>query len=321
MADQFQDALARFSAGLKEFRMGQVLNGANEQIQQIRASQIEETQKRQALQGIAQDLTFQLSGMGASPDQVQGLTQSFLGPKATPVQSAFQGLVAGLDPNDPTQAGKIKQISAKYIQDGADQKALLAQMQIQAAQGKERRNAYVGFTKQFNSLAKDVTKARNQAQGAVKLLDSGNPITPTAIGTLMARASGELGNLTEAERNMFAGAGDLISRVKRYYDTNTLSQLPESDRKALRTLAQQYAETAESAINEAGLTVTEQALGHQLMADEDPDILVRRITGGKVRAYQTIDQRGTAQAKPASTGGASSSFGGDEFFKPNTKKK
>ena len=301
MADQFQDALMQFSQSLKQFRMGQVLNNANEQIQQIRAAQIEEGEKRQALQSIAQDLTFQLSGMGESPDRVAAIAGSAV-PKVPTIQTFEQGLSNAFEVDDKEGMEFYQaQINARRK---AEQAAARERMATTSGDklGKEARNALMSYQKQFNSLSKTLDESKNAALAGIKLVESGNPLTPAAVGPFFARASGERGNLTESEKAVFKGAGDVWSRLQRAWQTNTLSELPESDRTALGQLARLYAEAADKATEEKGLQIVEQARGHGLLAEEDPDILATKVTGGRIRTYRPLGA-GAPAATPQTGGG------------------
>lgn len=82
---------------------------------------------------------------------------------------------------------------------------------------KERRSAELStIVTKFNSDL-SVKRAQQSIDGANTirgLLDSNNPIAAAAVPTFMARASGEVGALTEADKAPFGGSRAIIARLK-----------------------------------------------------------------------------------------------------------
>lgn len=82
--------------------------------------------------------------------------------------------------------------------------------------------------------AQSIFDASNDIVG---LIESKNPIADNAIPTYMARASGEVGNLSEADKRPFGGSQALIQRIKRTIQKATKGTLDDTDREFVRQLA------------------------------------------------------------------------------------
>jgi len=68
--DDLLKGLQMFTQGVKAAAVNKGIMDAQQQVQQIQASQMKEMERRQALQGISNNLALQLSGLGADPAQV-----------------------------------------------------------------------------------------------------------------------------------------------------------------------------------------------------------------------------------------------------------
>ncbi len=79
MDDLFQ-ALNMFKSGVKDLQTSRVIQGANEQVQQIRSSEADEAQKRQALTSLSQNLVAQMGALGAPVSDIQQQAAN-VGPK------------------------------------------------------------------------------------------------------------------------------------------------------------------------------------------------------------------------------------------------
>lgn len=85
-----------------------------------------------------------------------------------------------------------------------------------------------------------VQKANNAiASGnqVVELITSGNPIAASAIPTYMARASGEVGNLSEADKRPFGGSQSIISRLEQSFNQAAVGRLSKENADFVKQLA------------------------------------------------------------------------------------
>lgn len=67
-----------------------------------------------------------------------------------------------------------------------------------------------------------------------------NPIAQTAIPTLMARASGEVGNLSEADKRPFGGSQAIVERVKRIFEEASTGKNTPENLKYINELADTF---------------------------------------------------------------------------------
>lgn len=95
MNDLFQ-ALQMFDTGAKELATGRAIRSASEQAQMINQIEGDEFKKRQEFTNLGQGLAAQLSALGASPQQVQQMSQNYMpqqiqGPQDFFTQAAMAG--------------------------------------------------------------------------------------------------------------------------------------------------------------------------------------------------------------------------------------
>lgn len=94
-------AFSNFMGGMRSLALQRALTGASGQLQQIRSSESNDTQKMSAYQGVAQDLTMQMAGMGASASEIATARGAI--PHPSPVQSPFELYATG-DPDKQKMA-------------------------------------------------------------------------------------------------------------------------------------------------------------------------------------------------------------------------
>lgn len=69
-----------------------------------------------------------------------------------------------------------------------------------------------------------------------ELANSGNPIAANAIPTYMARASGEVGNLSEADKAPFGGSRAILERLQAAFSQASTGQMTEDNRRFVNGL-------------------------------------------------------------------------------------
>lgn len=77
--DDLKDALGVFQNGLKEFQLGRSIKNANETVQQIRASDLKEEQKRAQLQQVSNQLVTELASRGTPDTTIESVRNAFGG--------------------------------------------------------------------------------------------------------------------------------------------------------------------------------------------------------------------------------------------------
>lgn len=78
----------------------------------------------------------------------------------------------------------------------------------------------------------------------IGLIDSNNPIADSSIPTFMARASGEVGNLSEADKAPFGGSRSLLEQMKAVVTRADSGELTPENRLFVRRLAETFRKKA-----------------------------------------------------------------------------
>jgi hypothetical protein len=147
MNDLFK-ALAMLQDGVKQYATTKVLNDANEQVAQLRDANIQEGEKMAAMRNLSTELTRRLSGLGMAESQIKGVANS-IAPEAKPIQSAFQGLIAGYDANTPEGAEQIRTTTKDYLSSVTGEKLLVAQAKAEATKGQDSFKKYDKYIGDF----------------------------------------------------------------------------------------------------------------------------------------------------------------------------
>lgn len=108
--------------------------------------------------------------------------------------------------------------------------------------GREERhdeNMATNLVNKFNSdpQIRRQQQALDGANTVRELVVSGNPIAAASIPTYMARASGEVGNLSEADKKPFGGTRAIMGRMQAAFEEMTTGRLSQSNRDFLLEMA------------------------------------------------------------------------------------
>lgn len=104
---------------------------------------------------------------------------------------------------------------------------------------KERRSKEkTDIVNKFNadSGVKKIQSSIDASNNIRELANSGNPIAANAIPTFMARASGEVGNLSEADKRPFGGSQAILARMEASLQQMATGELTESNRNFVNEL-------------------------------------------------------------------------------------
>lgn len=181
--DLFQ-ALQMFQQGVQQYAITGAVNDANAQMQQLNQAQIDEGQKRQQLQQLANGVALKLTGVGASGQQIQSAFNA-INPQnfGSVEQMQLEGQLAGNQYMQDTankilserEAKKTKEMATQYgfqaaLQDKKFQQELfLEQMKLAkqaAGKGIELRPEDVAFetnVQMGTKLADQLTQAVNES--------------------------------------------------------------------------------------------------------------------------------------------------------------
>lgn len=257
--DDLSKAVGMFNDGMERLATTNAFESASGKINEINQAKLNEMEKRQALQGVSQELAQGLLQANAPIAKIQAAFQAFGAPALSDPNEQIQVGVESEDPTLVSRGQKIQREQSRVSNENILNKVLAtAQTKSSANTGKEFRTIINNRQQEFNRLTRDHNKAFNQADTASTALALKNPVADSAIRTMLAKASGEVGSLTDAERNMFSGSPALQRRAARLAKLNTLGTLPEKDRKDLAQLIELYKQNAKKAINKQAKDISHQ---------------------------------------------------------------
>jgi len=90
-----KSALEIFKQGMQSLGTARAIQGATEQVQQIRQSEQKEFEQRQAIQGVANDLALRLAAFGTPATTIQATSSALVPPLFTPEQIIQRGVQEG----------------------------------------------------------------------------------------------------------------------------------------------------------------------------------------------------------------------------------
>jgi hypothetical protein len=294
---------------MRDFAIAQGINRATEQVDALtQQQQMTLMQRRQAQDAIAKQMALDLTRAGASQSQIAGAYQSIAPEAIKDSNDAIRvGTMAG--DSEMLKLGQQLQKSENKprfdLQDDQQthdsqmlDKRLAADMRIagmkQDKKFTDQEFATIkDYQKRLETTAKKNFDAIQQARTAKELANSGNPLADNALPTFMARATGEVGNLTEAERAPFGSSRDLVSRIQQVSKNLANGKLTDDNRKFVIQLADTFEKRNRAAVESTADRMARQA-GSLLRADP-ADIRGRILPADFDAAFG---------AAPASGGGA-----------------
>ena len=91
-----------------------------------------------------------------------------------------------------------------------------------------------------DKLVQDYQKTYDAAITAQEMVDSDNPVAREALKVFMARASGEVGNLAQAEQERFGGSQAILAKLEQAAQRMATGKLSDDNKKFIRDLAKIY---------------------------------------------------------------------------------
>lgn len=122
----------------------------------------------------------------------------------------------------------------------------VAEQQLPSFTGSQRTKTFTEPLNRIKKLASDEIELSSRARTALNLLNDPDPqkalrkVSISAIQAMLARASGEVGALTEADKQAFSGRTGLFDRIRRKIATGVTSDLTKEDIDGLRLLAETF---------------------------------------------------------------------------------
>lgn len=246
-----QNAIAGFNNQVQSYAVQSAVTNASQQVQQLQSSQLDEVEKRNQTQQLSQQLALQLTGLGANASQVQG-AMAATAPKSLDTYGDMYA--EGLNKNSEPLKQKAKELKKFMNED----KYAMAQLKLQQDSMKMQQKASLQTDQRFskivekqsnlysnwsNKLADSETKLGMLEEG---LLKNDNALIQGASPTLIAKAMGEVGALTEADKLPYEGSKAISERIKQFFETNKTGKLSDSNRALMLKLVKELKKNVSS---------------------------------------------------------------------------
>lgn len=246
-----QNAIAGFNNQVQSYAVQSAVTMASQRVQELQSAQLDEMDKRNQTQQLSQQLALQLTGLGADANQVQ----SAVAATAPKQLNTFGDMYAeGLNKNSEPLKQNAKELKKfmnedkfelarlKLAQDSLklEQKASLQTDQRFSKIVEKQSNLYSNWS---NKLADSETKLGMLEEG---LLKNDNALIQGASPTLIAKAMGEVGALTEADKLPYEGSKAISERIKQFFETNKTGKLSDSNRALMLKLVKELKKNVSS---------------------------------------------------------------------------
>jgi len=239
-----QNAVQGFNDSLKSYSIQTALTNATQNIQQLQSQQIDEVDKRNQMQALSNELAMQLTGMGANGNQIQAAMAATQPRSLDNYGEMFgEGLMKGSEP--------LKQKAQEWKRFMTEDKMALEQLKLQQQSMSMQRKASLQNDQRFSKLVeKSSTQYANwsnklaDSEGKLAVLEEGlvkndNVIIQGAAPTILAKAMGEVGALTEADKEPYRGSLALATRISQFFEIHKSGKLTAENRQQLLGLVKQ----------------------------------------------------------------------------------
>lgn len=242
--EQMMQGLNALGGAMKNFATTRAVGQAQDEVNQLNSASMDEMDKRNALSAVSQNLTMRLSGIGAEPQQIAQVSGAIKPAAFADAQDMFMAS----QQKGSSKLAAAAQATQKFEEDPKlTLQRLINQGSLNVANAKAQAGAgdlnekqtrdLMRYQTSFNTAAKKSLDSSNQAQAVKDILASNNPLGDNAIPTFMARASGEVGNLSEADKKPFGSAQDIQSRLESSMKMYAQGKLTDDNRKFISQLA------------------------------------------------------------------------------------
>jgi len=315
---------------MQQFSVARGISQAQEQMQQLKAAEIGEIEKRTALQEIANNLALNLGKTGAPVHQIQSAVGAVApmpirDANDAYIQSQTSGsltdLYQGMDKRTFDNEAALIDRRGQWALDSARYSGQLANQRLQNTNAQKDKTSVLSYQKEFNDEVKDqVSKISNLGQ-AERLLDLNNPVADQTLKMFLARASGEKGPLSDSDIQLYGGSKALARKVQRAVSEKAFGTLTPQDRSEMLQVIQNYRKT-----NNDELADKIEQLAGQMSSNlgGKPEDYYNTVTGANPILRDAINQRKKKGKEPETSapGPASKPKSVDELinkFKPGKK--
>jgi hypothetical protein len=304
MSDFLNDLLKAgtfLQQNVEKLQMNRTIAQANDHVQKIKSSELDEQQQRSQLQQLSQALVMDLSRFGAPAETVQQVSQA-ISPNRF-FQTADQVLI-----NPDLASPDQKKMAQSLYEDDQSIKRDTIQAKrdkevAKAAATKDQRifKAVESGQKRVDSLAKKSLEALDSASTMREMLLSNNPVADSAVPTFAARATGEVGNLTDEERKPYGGSQAIHRRLAALAKKASTGKLTDADRKDLMNLSTLFETAAQRNIRRHQEKVGKQ-LASNLGVSED-EVFTKLIPDYQPPGEQPVQKSMASPSRPGSPSG------------------
>lgn len=300
--DDLLKGLAVFKDGMTQYHTAAAVNDANEQLTALHAQEMDRDQKIQAQSQISSSLAMRLGAAGTDASKIQALTSEI-----APSQGALFQADTNKDLQENSQA-----FQGDEKQKDRDLQLQLERMRLKAMQSKTDKKlskeevAFVGVhQKAFDTQAQKSVAALSQLQIAKQALNSNNPIADKSLVNFLARASGEVGALTEADKKPFGGSTAYAAQAAQFaknardgkfttenrkFVTDLINTYETAQTKNIMTVRDRISKRANTQAGLAGYNLDEAKIGEMIYPSPEAQIAKRQVQ------YQT-EQGSIAEAE------------------------
>lgn len=160
-----KSALQMFQTGAKDLMFSRALSGANDTVQQIKASEANEQQQRAQMQQVSNQLVMQMAQLNVPETTMAHVSQAIMGPRMTNANEI--AAQANLTGNSQLLDSAKKQQDFEFNLE--DKRALAmsrASVMAQTGLAKQEQAKQQFAVKQFNSFSKDTDKSVASSRSA-----------------------------------------------------------------------------------------------------------------------------------------------------------
>jgi hypothetical protein len=153
----------------------------------------------------------------------------------------------------------------------------------------EEKERIINKFNQSNGVVR-INQSIDAAKTIRELANSGNPIAASAIPTYMARASGEVGNLSEPDKAPFGGSRAILRRMEAAFEEASSGGMSDANRQFINELSDLMEQTANANKNERARELSSQYGKSSDYLDKKQIYEFLRPEGTGLRPGHTIKQ-------------------------------
>jgi hypothetical protein len=190
-------------------------------------------------------------------------------------------------------ANRGKEERQKSTLELAKERLGTSQTQFSKRMDEKEQDDLIKAVDKFNS-DKVVQKANEMSAGASTVLDlvrSENPLGHAAVPTFLARASGEVGALTEADKAPFGGSRSLSSRISQSVEQYKTGKITKENLQFIERLADTMQKNALKNKNARAVDLSKQKVNKKFTQNE----LYKSFTGEELIPAKTTPVKNTVK--------------------------